>query len=127
MAIALLVITSCAGGNTPSGVAKQTMQAMKDKNYDKLAELIYIKDAKSETAKEAREEIKALLKEKLSKMPDTDAQIKSFKVIDEEIDESGEKAVVTMRVEYDNGDVDEDSKIKLRLDDNKQWKVDFGK
>ena len=52
--------------------------------------------------------------------------IKSYEALSEQIDESGESAVVKMKIMYGDGSDKEDD-IKLKKDEQGNWKIDMGK
>lgn len=52
--------------------------------------------------------------------------MKSYEVISEEIDENGEKAVVTMKVVYEDGKEKEET-TNLQKDEDGNWKIKLSK
>ena len=53
-------------------------------------------------------------------------KVKSYEVISEEIDENGEKAVVTMKVVYEDGKEKEET-TNLQKDEDGNWKIKLSK
>ena len=68
----------------------------------------------------------AMLKEKASKEFEKKDGLKSYETLSEEISEDGNTAKVKMKFIYGNGTEDTDN-IKLRKDDDGNWKIDMSK
>lgn len=123
----MLLLSSCGGGNTPKDVAGEAVEALKNQNYEKFADLLYYNLDEGENIKDKKEQAAVLLKEKLGKAYEKEGGIKSYEILSEEIDEKGEKAIVTMKIEYGNDTVKDKSKMSLKKDKDGKWKVDLGK
>lgn len=107
-AAAVFALCSCGGGNdSPSGVVLQMFDAAKECDAYKVMELQDL-SAYKEMMKSTAEEMKSA----------------KFEVLSEEIDESGEKAEVKIKVTKESGSSDEET-IKLNKVDGK-WKVSSG-
>lgn len=123
---ALFMFASCGNSNTPKAVAEQAEKALQNEDYEKLADLMYIKESKDASMEDQKQMMTLLMKEKGGKMLKDRDGIKSFEILSEEIDESGEKAVVKMKVVYGNGK-EESDEMKLVKDKDGNWKLDMGK
>lgn len=124
---AMLFITSCGSSNTPSGVAKASLQALQKKDYEAFAKLLYFKDVEADKLAEAQKGFASLMQEKLGKEMEKKGGIKSFEIVSEELNEAGDEAVVKAKIEYENGETKDDNEMKLRKDKNGDWKIDLGK
>ncbi len=123
-----LFVSSCSS-NTPTAVAEKSIECIKDQKFDEYVELIYVKPSEKEDAgkyKKEKEQFAAMLQEKYAKTLEKNGGIKSYKIISEEIAEDGETAVVMVKITNGNGS-EEDDTIKLRKDDEGNWKIDMGK
>lgn len=123
--ISMFIMISC-GSATPSDVAKSAFEALKAKDYEAFAELVYIPEKEGTDVKEQRQALVDLLKSKADKKYDKKQGIKSFEVVSEEIDEKGETAVVKLSVVYGN-DSKDDETVKLKKTDSGRWMIDMGK
>ena len=67
-----------------------------------------------------------MLQGKLEKSIKEKGTIKSYKVVNEEISEDGDKAVVTFEVSYEDGKTDSTA-VQLVKDKDGKWWLDLGK
>ena len=115
---AVLVI-SCSS-NSPKGIVTKYFKAMQAKDYEKAADCFYYGD---EEAEAARTQLVALLT-KAGKSLDEKNGLKSFEVTS--VEENGETAVVTGKITYGNGEVEENETIKTtKVDGN--WYINLDK
>ena len=125
-AVAIVMILASCSGNSPSAVAEKYMNYMNDGEYDKVVELIYTKpETPEDKVKEEMEDFVEFLKE-MRKDIKEEEKIKSLKIISEEINEDGTKAVVKYSSVLNNGK-EENSEIKLIKNEKGKWKIDLGK
>jgi hypothetical protein len=107
---ALLILTSCGGGDSPKSVAENFLKAMNKMDY--------------ETAKKYGSEDTGRLLDMMSgfanMIPDSAKQEKSFEIKDEKID--GDKATVTYS---QSGEVGEQTLDLVKIDG--KWKVAMSK
>lgn len=123
---ALFIMTSCGGGNSPKAVTEKAMNALLDKNYDEFVEYIYITPKEGEDIEGSKKMLSGMMQSKADKTYEKKGGLKSYEVLSEEIDESGEKGAVKVKIEFGNGNTEEDD-MKLRKDDKGDWKIDMGK
>ncbi len=124
---ALFIMTSCGGGgNTPKAVAEKAVKCLQDKDYDKFADLVYMKVKEGEDPEAGKKMLSGMMQGKADKMYEKKGGIKSYEALSEQIDESGESAVVKMKIMHGDGSDKEDD-IKLKKDEQGNWKIDMGK
>ena len=119
--IIALVAVNCGGsaGTTPAGIEKSIYSQFQKGNYEKGMELYFNNMAGAETEKQD-EMIKALA-EKAKQSFEAKGGIKDFEVIEETIDESGEKAVVVSKITYGDGTEKQETNKYVKVDG--QWKI----
>lgn len=130
----LLVMTAmmvaCGSSNTPSAVAEKATKCIIDKDFEGYVDMVYISDKNGTDAEKVETQKKqyaAMLEEKVTKGAEKDGKyMKSAKAVSEEISEDGKTATVKLDVKYDDGS-EETTSMKLRTDDEGNWKVDSGK
>lgn len=123
-----LMMTSC-GGNTPQKAAEKAVECIQDENYEGYVDMIYMKpdDTKNaEDVKTSKQTLTALLKDKASKQKEKNGGIEKYETISEELSEDGNTAVVKMKLTYGDGSEKEED-LKMRKDEKGNWKVDLGK
>lgn len=126
MMVVALAMFACGGGsNTPTGVAEKAMKCLQKGDYEGYVDLLYVKAKEGKDVAEEKKQFTALVQEKGGKSIEQKGGIKSYETVSEEIDESGEKAVVKMKVVYGNSE-DEEA-FKLRKDEDGKWKIDLSK
>ena len=126
MLLGALFMAACSS-SSPSDVAKKAYGYIQDENYEDFVDLLYI--APGEDAEKAKQdkECLVLLMAGLSKQnSEKKDKVKSYEVISEEIDENGEKAVVTMKVVYEDGKEKEET-TNLQKDEDRNWKIKLSK
>lgn len=122
----VMALVGCSD-NSPKAVAEKSMQCIIDKDFEGYTELLYIEPKEGQDIENQKAMIASMLKSKYESKVKKKGAVKSYEVLGEDIAEDGEKAVVTMKVVYDNGNVDENESIKLRKDKDGKWKLDAGK
>lgn len=124
---AIIVLAACSS-NSPKSVAEKAMKSIVDKDYKTYVDLIYFDKAKEspEKVEKAKEQLREMLQGKLEKSMKEKGAIKSYKVVNEEISEEGDKAVVTFEVTYEDGKTDSTA-VQLVKDKDGKWWLDLGK
>ena len=123
---AMFAITSCGGGNSPKSVADKAMAALQEKNYDEFVEYVYIKTKEGEDPEAAKKTLSGMLQGKADKAYEKKGGFKSYEVLSETIDPSGDKALVKVKMVFGNGETEEDDYPMVK-DEQGNWKLDIGK
>lgn len=105
---AIVFVSSCKGGGTakqsgPEAAAKAAVEAIKKGDIKAFINTYNLSDDDKAT-------LSALIEEKLQKKIDEKGGIKSYEILDSNID--GDKATVKVKIYYNNG-TDEESTFKL--------------
>ena len=124
---AIIALAACSS-NSPKSVAEKAMKSIVDKDYKTYVDLIYFDKAKEspEKVEKAKEQLREMLQGKLEKSIKEKGASKSYKVVNEEISEEGDKAVVTFEVRYEDGTTDSTAVPLVKDTDGKCW-LDSGK
>jgi hypothetical protein len=123
---AMLATTSCGGGaSTPAEAAADCIELMKDKDYEGFVETIKVEADTPEEAKQGKEMLVAMLKEKGDAMMEQKQGIASYTLVSEEVAEDGQTAKVVYDVTYGDGSTDK-QKFDMVLVDG-EWKQDLKK
>ena len=123
-----LIMVSC-NSNTPTKVAEKSVACLQKGDYEGYVDLIYAKKEEMKDKEKFENEKKmlvAMLKDKASKKFEKNDGIKSYEALSEEISEDGNTAKVKMKIVWGNDQEDTDD-IKLRKDDDGNWKIDMSK
>ena len=126
--ILTLVMTSCTS-NTPTKVAEKSIACIQKGDYEGYVDLIYQKKEEGKDKKEIEDEkqmLVAMMKDKATKKFEKQDGIKSYEALSEEISEDGKTAIVKMKMVMGDGSETTDD-IKLRKDEDGNWKLDIGK
>lgn len=123
-AVIMLVAYACGSSNTPTAVAEKATECIMNDDFEGFADLMYFTKSDKVDVKEQKEQFAALLKEKAAKNEKRE-KITSYETISEEIAEDGQTAVVKMKRTY--GDKEKTEEMKMRKDEDGNWKVDLGK
>ena len=126
--ILTLVMTSC-NSNTPTKVAEKSIDCIQKGDYEGYVDLIYQKKEEGRDKKEIEDEkqmLVAMMKDKATKKFEKQDGIKSYEALSEEISEDGKTAIVKMKMVMGDGSETTDD-IKLRKDEDGNWKLDIGK
>ena len=126
--ILTLVMTSC-NSNTPTKVAEKSITCIQKGDYEGYVDLIYQKKEEGKDKKEIEDEkqmLVAMMKDKATKKFEKQDGIKSYEALSEEISEDGKTAIVKMKIVMGDGSETTDD-IKLRKDEDGNWKLDIGK
>ena len=126
--ILTLVMTSC-NSNIPTKVAEKSIACIQKGDYEGYVDLIYQKKEEGKDKKEIEDEkqmLVAMMKDKATKKFEKQDGIKSYEALSEEISEDGKTAIVKMKIVMGDGSETTDD-IKLRKDEDGNWKLDIGK
>ena len=123
-------MTSCST-NSPSGVVKKQMECLKNKDAKGLVELIDLSDVteSEEELEKGKAELASMIESKGFKTVEKKGGIKSYEILDEDVAENpepGSLAIVTIKTVYNNGE-EETEKVKLIMDNDKNWKMSLKK
>jgi hypothetical protein len=127
--IALFVfsIGACTLVNTPSSAAKKMAGYLKNKDYQSFVDCISIDNSNStpEMVAQKKEYLVTMMKEKVGKSIDEKGGIKSYEVLDEKINQDGQRATVKLKYTYGDGSTNEQDTNLIK--DNGQWKIVLNK
>lgn len=124
--LAIVFILSACSSNTPSAVAEKFTQHINDNEFEDAVEMLYVKpglDA-DQVAKD-KENIVKMLTELSKKKTDKDIAT-SIEATNETLNEAGDEATVTIKMTMKDGETDEND-VRLKKDENGDWKVMLGK
>lgn len=126
IALLAMVMGSCGSGNTPAGVAEASIKCIQKEDVEGYLELLDLDTSKSKDPAKSKEELTALFNAKLLPALRAKGGVKSYEILSEEINETGDKATVEANVVYGNG---EESKQTIDLVKNEagEWKMKLGK
>lgn len=127
MCLFAVMFTGCGGAKTPKDVAEKSIKCLKNKDYKGYVELVSLKDEakmSSEELKKSREQMAVLLESKISSEVDKKGGIDSYEIGEETIDE--DEAKVKATIKYGDGS-EKESTIKLKKNEDGDWKIDAGK
>lgn len=123
---AMFAITACGGDSSPKSVADKAMSALQKKNYDEFVKYVNIKTKEGEDPETARKMLSGMLQEKADKNYEKKGGFKSYEIVSETIDESGDKALVVVKMTFGNGETEEED-CPMVKDSEGNWKMDMGK
>ena len=107
--ITMAALSSCSShDNSPEGVAKAAVECLKAKDYKGYMDL-------TSATKEQKEAMTAML-QKVGPQTDEKGGVKSYEIVDQEIDEEKGTATVNVKVTYGNGDTEENKMKMLKKD-----------
>ena len=127
MCLFAVMFSGCGGAKTPKDVAEKSIKCLKNKDYKGYVELVSLKDEakmSSEELKKSREQMAVLLESKISSEVDKKGGIDSYEIGEETIDE--DEAKVKATIKYGDGS-EKESTIKLKKNEDGDWKIDAGK
>ena len=127
MCLFAVMFSGCGGAKTAKDVAEKSIKCLKNKDYKGYVELVSLKDEakmSSEELKKSREQMAVLLESKISSEVDKKGGIDSYEIGEETIDE--DEAKVKATIKYGDGS-EKESTIKLKKNEDGDWKIDAGK
>ena len=121
MACLTVVMAGCSSSNTPKGVAEQAVKCLMKKDFKGYFDLYEFPEGK--------EDIKAgytqMLEEKAAKQPEA-FDLKSYEIVDEQVDEEAGKAKVTVKFVNNKGE-EKEQHFDLLKNDKGEWKIKLKK
>lgn len=117
--LTMALVTSCGSSNTPAGVAEKAAKCLKSKDYKGFAKLVDMPD-------EEKGELVSLLEEKASEELESKGGIKSYEIVNEDVDEESGTATVRIKYVYGNGDEQTDP-MNLVKSKSGDWKLSTSK
>ncbi len=103
-AIALFMFIGCSSPKTPGDTVLGYIEMIKDADYDKLVDEMYVKEgASADEVAEVKSGIKSMLQDKMSKQVEKKGGIKDAVIEKEEISEDGTTASVKVKITYNDG------------------------
>lgn len=122
----VIALYSCSSEG-PKAVAEKSMECLKNKDYNGYADLVYF-DAETmkdpEKLAEKKSSYSSLLKKAYDQKANDKGDIKSYKVIAENTNDSTSVVTVAMVSTKDEKDTID---VKLRKDANDEWRLESGK
>ena len=125
----LTLVMRSWNSNAPTKVAEKSIACIQKGDYEGYVDLIYQKKEEGKDKKEIEDEkqmLVAMMKDKATKKFEKQDGIKSYEALSEEISEDGKTAIVKMKIVMGDGSETTDD-IKLRKDEDGNWKLDIGK
>ena len=107
--MALMVSCGKSHDNTPKGVAIAGVECLADKDYDGYMEL-------TDATKEQKKVMSQML-EKVGKEGEEKGGMKSYEVVNEDVDEEKGTATVTVKIVYGNGEEKTNTMKCVKKDD----------
>jgi uncharacterized protein YchJ len=122
--IALVTMAACstAASSGPGDALKSYYEALIKGDYVKFADGLLLKD--TEDPAKQKEEVTALLKEKLANAP-SEKKLSGVEVVSEKISEDGNSADVTVKLTMADGSTSEDDQKMVKVDG--KWLIDLDK
>lgn len=118
VALCLTTFTSCSVGDSAADKALEMMGDLKDGKYNDYASNVHMKEG---STKGDVEELAMMLEMKGQKVIKDNQGIDSYEVVNEEAAEDGQKATVTVKVTYGNGEVKE-NRMKMVKNSDGEWR-----
>lgn len=116
MIAAIFAMASCTS-ETPGQAAVKYCQYLQSNDFDKFVEgIVFDEKVTPEQAKEQKEELKALLKDKGAKEFEKKGGLKKVEMISEEISEDGNSAKVKIKYTYGNQTTEEEDTEMIKRD-----------
>lgn len=124
--LAVMILAACSGKqSSPKAVAEATIECMKAADVDGIIDLMYVdKEAAKEDVEAGQAMFKSLYKDKAQKEIERRQGIKSFEIVEEKLNEAGDKADVKVKFIYGDGS-EKNSTIDCEKQDGKWWLKDL--
>lgn len=126
LAFVAVLVVSCSSSNTPGSAAVKIYDDMAAGKYEAVAEGFYLDATDPDDIREGREFLVSIFKEKAAPQIEKKGGIKSVEVLEETINESGDKAEVKLKITYGN-DTTEEEDVNMVLDKDGKWKASMEK
>ena len=115
-------VISCGQGNSPKGVTAESIECLQNKDYKGYVDLMLIEKDGTPIPDADKEKFVDIMKQKCEVALETKGGIKDYELLGEEINEEDGTATVKTKITYGDGSTDE-SETRLKLDENKNWKI----
>ena len=115
-------VISCGQGNSPKGVTAESIECLQNKDYKGYVDLMLIEKDGTTIPDADKEKFVDIIKQKCEVGLETKGGIKDYELLGEEINEEDGTATVKTKITYGDGSTDE-SETRLKLDENKNWKI----
>lgn len=113
LALTCLILISCGGGNTPGAVVKKCMTNIDNGDYESAVKMMAT--PQGAFSEEEQTKMVGLLGMASEEVKEKEG-IKTIDILEEEITGDDETATVTYKVEYNNGEVEEESTELVNFD-----------
>jgi len=117
----IFLVTACSSSKTPSDTVKTYYDHVKSGNYEKAVKCFYFEE---EAKKEDIEAFAAKMKASYAESGKN--TISKIEILNEEINEDGDRAKVEVKILYKDGTEDTE-KQKLKKTEKGEWKLEYGK
>lgn len=116
---------SCSSPAGPADAALNLYELINNGEYDAAAEEFYYDTNDAEMLAQSKAMIASLFKEKAGPQIEAKGGIASCEAVAERISENGQEAVVTLKITYGNGSVEENDLDMILTEEG--WKGDIKK
>jgi hypothetical protein len=123
--VAAMFAVSCSSPAGPADAALNLYELINNGEYDAVAEEFYYDTDDAETLAQSKAMIASLFKEKAGPQIEAKGGIASCEAVAERISENGQEAVVTLKITYGNGSVEENDLDMILTEEG--WKGDIKK
>ncbi|MFO8055150.1 MAG: DUF4878 domain-containing protein [Bacteroidales bacterium] len=122
--IAMGIFVSCnkQSPNTPGKAAQEFSELLSDGKTDKAMGMIQGFD---EASDDEKEKFKMFMEEAREELKNEKDGLKSVEIVEEEINEAGDEAKVTLKMTYGNEETEET--INKLVKEDGEWKMTFDK
>lgn len=125
--ITIITTFSCASVKSDpdraKAIAEKSIEYMADKNYEDFVGLFYYEDKTTEA--QTKQDFANAMAEKIEPEIVEKGGIKSYTITEATLNETGDRAAVTISITYGNGDVQSNINKLIKVDEN--WYMDFNK
>lgn len=124
---AVVVLSSCSGSdNNPEGIVNSALTKLQEKDYAGYIDLIKFSETDAKKLEQQKAALLDLIQKKFDKSMEQKQGLKSWEILSTEISESGDAAVVKVKLTYGDGSEDKQD-IKVAKTEDGKWMVDAGK
>jgi uncharacterized membrane protein YvbJ len=110
-------------GGSPTTVANNAMECFKTKDFSKFYDYVYIDDNLSlDEQKQMRKKYSDLMSKVMMAL-NIIGGIQDYEIVNEKIEK--DKATITYKITYANGDIDDDFGFNLVKNKKGEWKIKF--
>ncbi|MGN0221187.1 MAG: DUF4878 domain-containing protein [Prevotella sp.] len=124
---AVVVLNSCSGSdNSPEGIVNSALTKLQEKDYAGYVDLIRFSEPDAGKLEQKKTALLELVQKKFDKSMEQKQGLRSWEILSTEISESGDAAVVKVKLVYGDGSEDNQD-IKVAKTEDGKWMVDAGK